>query len=228
MSDDAVVGISTYGKLTPESVGTAEVSMTIGWWQNDTYNSCSASCVVKVTSAYVLGIMLKAPAMFYQGSEGPGLYGLMSDGTECILAADDWITSVPGIAYSGTTGVIVADESALVTGETVCVFTARYGNLTASVEMVYGKWVKAIRCVKTSDAGPGQYRYRVAVIYDDFTEEFVPFVYQAEADNASGVITGQAAEDGVVLDWTVDDVRFETLKPYYDHSGSLKVWRTQK
>lgn len=227
VSDNNVAEINAYGVVSPKMTGTTEVVMTVGWWQDEVYHTCAGKCLVTVTDAYVVGIKLNAPAMFYEGSGGIGLCGLMSDGTETDLVADEWVTSVAGVSYSSSSGIVISDEATLTPGETICTFTAYYKDMSASVDILYGKWVKAIRCVKTSDAGPGKYRYRIAVVYDDFTEEFVPFVYQAEVNEPIGVITGNASEDGVVLDWTVGSLKFETQNPYHDYMGVPKVWSTQ-
>lgn len=227
VSDYNVAEISTYGVLSPKMMGTTEVIMTVGWWQDDVYRTCTGTCVVTVTAAYVVGLKVYAPAMFYEGSGGPGLCGLMSDGTETDLVADEWVTSVVGVSYSESAGIVFSDEETLIPGETICTFTAYYKDMSASADMLYGKWVKAIRCVKTSDAGLGKYRYRIALVYDDFTEEFVPFVYQAEVNEPVGVITGHASKDGVVLDWTVGSLKFDTQNRYHDYMGVPKIWSTQ-
>lgn len=227
VSDYAIADISAYGLLMPQRAGAAEVIMTVGWWHGNEYHSCSASCGLTVTGAYVTGIRITAPAMFYAGSAGPVLIGMMSDGSESVLIADEWITSVGQVSFSESSGIKISDKDALVQGKTRCTFTAYYKGMTAEVDMLYGKWVKAIRCVRTSDAGPGQYRYRIALVYDDFSEEYVPFTYCAEVNEALGVVSGSASEKGVALDWTTGSIRFETLMKYHDYTGAAVVWSTK-
>ena len=90
-----------------------------------------------------------------------------------------------------------------------------------------GKWIKDVRCVKTLLSGSGGYLYRLYVVYDDFTEEAVPFVCQGSYDGRSWESYGEVSEDGIVLDWSVRYVRFETVNSYYDFAGTKLKWNAE-
>lgn len=227
VSDDAVIQINTYGVLAPVGIGTSTVTMTVGWWEDDVYNSCSASGVITVTDAYVTDVYVSAPPMFYNRSGGPGLYGIFSDGSERMLVADEWIISVDGVTYDEENGLVIESEENMVTGVTKCMFTASYGGFTAGVEMLYGKWIRDVRGVKTLLSGAKEYLYRLYVVYDDFTEEPVPFICHVSSDGRSWTSYGEVTDAGIILDWSVNHVKLETSEKYHDYTGALRIWSTE-
>lgn len=227
VSDPSVVQVSTYGVVTPKAVGSSEVSMKVGWWNDGEYQSCMASGYITVTDAYLTGIYVLAPAMFYDGSGGPGLFGVFSDGSESMLVADEWIVSLPEVGYNEENGIVIESDEGLITGQSLCTFTAFYNGMSASVDMLYGKWVKEVKGVKEILSGSQGYLYRMYVVYDDFTEEPVSFTCLASDDGLSWVDYGSVSAEGIVLDWSVSHVRIETRNMFHDHTGLLRKWRTE-
>lgn len=227
VSDPSVLQISTYGVVRPSAVGLSEVSMTVGWWDDGNYRSCTAIGYVDVTDAYLTDVYVLAPAMFYDGSEGPGLFGVFSDGVDRKLVADEWVTSIETVCYDEENGIMIEPAAGLTTGRDRCTFTAFYNGMSASIDMVYGKWVREIRCVKTVLSGSAGVLYRLYVVYDDFSEEAVPFLCQISEDGLSWEEYGVSPSGGIVLNGFVRYVRLETRDKYYDYSGQLHIWRTE-
>ncbi len=224
VSDASVCQINTYGSLTPLKVGTTTVSMTVSWWNDDVYHTCSASGTINVTGAYLVGLYVEAPAMFYAGSGGPGLYGIFSDGSERMLIADEWIVSDAHVSYDEADGIVISDEEELVQGETVCTFTAVYDGMTAHADMLYGRWVREIGCVRSTSYATQSILYRLYVRYDDFTEEFVPFSCKVSHDGIAWTDYGTGSDSGIQIDWNIGHVRLETLNKYHDYTGTLRYW----
>ena len=228
VSDWRVASVNSYGQITPLSVGETQISMTVGWWSGDEYLSCTTSVGVTVTSAYVVDVHAVAPAMFYDGSAGPALVGVFSDGTEHNLVADYWETNCESVAYNETDGVSFLSEGTLVTGQTKCKFTGYYRGFSASAECLYGKWVKDIGYEKVAIDGFNKFRYRVYVIYADFSKEYIPFSYNLSSDGDKWSYGGTASAKGVILDWFENYIEFNALERYYDYLGNLRSWSVLK
>lgn len=226
VSDSGVASVSDYGIITPNAVGLTELSMTVSWWDDDEYITCAASGTVIVRDAYLTDVFILAPAMFYEGSGGPGLYGLFSDGSQRDLVADEWVSSVPNVEFNETYGFEITDAGALVPGETICTFTAFYKDMEVSVDMLYGKWGRELKCEKTPVSGYTHYRYRAVLRYDDFSEKYVPFEYMTSNDGVSWEYGGRVSEKGVELPTSIKYVRVETSEKYHNYKGELQTWTT--
>ena len=228
VSDWRVVSINSYGQITPLSVGETQVNMTVGWWEGDEYCSCTSSVGVTVTSAYVVDVYAVAPVMFYNGSGGPVLIGVFSDGTERYLVADYWETDCDTMTYDETDGISIFSEESMITGQTKCKFTGYYRGFSASAECLYGKWVKDIGYERIAVDGFSKFRYRVYVIYADFSIEYVPFSYNLSQDGHKWTYGGSASSDGVLIDWFENYIEFNATEKYYDDMGTLREWKVIK
>ena len=165
--------------------------------------------------------------MFYSGSSGPVLIGVYSDGSESPLKADSWFVSSPYVTYSESGGIVISDEDALMPGATICGFAATYGDFTASVSSVYGKWVLDAVLEKEYMSGYDRYMLCMCLVFADLTREYVDFEYELSSGNGYWTQACHADESGALVDWTWPYVRARTALTYYDYSGSTHVWTAE-
>lgn len=104
-------------------------------------------------------------------------------------------------------------------------FTGTYDGKSASVTSKYGKWIRGAKLEKTL-AAAGLYRYRMIVVYDDFTEEYVPFVYQTSTDGGRWTSSANASASGITVKVTVPEtvLRTVTIDRFYDYKGNYVTW----
>ena len=223
-SEPSVADVNSYGVIRPNAKGLAEVSVTVRSSDGNVYTACAC---VEVTDAYVTGVRVEMSPMFYSGSSGPTLIGVYNDGSESPLKADSWSVSNPYVKYSESGGIVVSDEDALMPGATICNFTARYGDLTASVASVYGKWVLEAELEKEYVPGREQYVLRMCLVYADRTKEYVDFEYELSTGGEYWTTSSFADRSGVLVDWIWPYVRARTALAYYDYSGSVRVWTAE-
>ena len=223
-SELSVADVNQYGVVSPRAKGLAEVSVSVCGPDGTIY---TASASVEVTDAYVTDVRAEMSPMFYSGSSGPVLIGVYSDGSESPLKADSWSVSSPYVKYSESGGIVISDEDALMPGATICGFTARYGDFTASVSSIYGKWVLDTVLEKEYMPGYDRYLLRMCLIYADLTREYVGFEYELSSGGGYWTQEYHADESGALVDWTWPYVRARTALTYYDSSGSTHVWTAE-
>ena len=223
-SDLSVADVNQYGVISTCSKGLAEVSVSVRSSDGNVY---AASASVEVTEAYVTGVRVEMSPMFYHGSSGPALIGVYNDGSESPLKADSWSVSSPYVKYSESGGIVISDEGALMPGATICSFTARYGDFTASASSVYGKWVLEAVLEKNYLSGPEQYLLQMCLVYADMTREYVDFEYELSSGGGYWTSSFFADVSGVLVEWTWPYVRARTALTYYDYSGSTHVWTAE-
>lgn len=224
VSDWDIASISDYGKVTANSVG--NTTLTVSVQDRDTQEIFTDSASLTVNEAYLVSVYADGPAMFYDGSGGPVLYGVYSDGSERNLTASaSWTAGNAYVAYSPGTGLIVSDSHNMTEGVTLVTFTGAYRGLSASVTMKYGKWVRGVMFRKTQ-VSHGIYNYKMVVRYDDFTEEVIPFIYQTSTDGASWSTQKSATTAGAEISATVPEtlLRGETVSYFYDYQGNSSKW----
>lgn len=223
-SELSVADVNQYGVVSPRAKGLAEVSVSVCGPDGTIY---TASASVEVTDAYVTDVRAEMSPMFYSGASGPVLIGVYSDGSESPLKADSWSVSSPYVKYSESGGIVISDEDALMPGATICGFTARYGDFTASVSSIYGKWVLDAVLEKEYMPGYDRYLLRMCLIYADLTREYVGFEYELSSGGGYWTQKYHADESGALVDWTWPYVRARTALTYYDSSGSTHVWTAE-
>lgn len=224
VSDRNIAWISDYGKITANSVGST--TLTVSVTDIGTQEVFTDSAPLTVNEAYLVSVYADGPAMFYDGSGGPGLYGVYSDGTERNLTASaSWTAGNAYVTYSPGTGLIVSDSHNMTEGVTLVTFTGTYRGLSASVTMKYGKWVRDVMFRKTQ-VSHGIYNYKMVVRYDDFTEEVIPFIYQTSTDGSSWSTQKSATTAGAEISATVPEtlLRGETVSYFYDYQGNSSKW----
>lgn len=228
IDDNRIAEISSLGVITPKSPGRTTVSITVGWWQDDKYCSLTAKANVTVLAEPVDVVMRYVyaigPAMFYDGSGGPTLIAVYSDGTELPVVADWWETSDESVYYDESLGIAISDPDGLVEGETICKFTGSYCGFVSSLDMLYGKWVKDIGYERVGTSKNGVCRYRVYLIFDDFSKIYVPFAYRLSLDGNSWGKTYTSSVDGIEADYTGYYIDFKTVDEYYDYTGYSRIW----
>lgn len=217
----ADVGVS--GLLKAGEVGHTVVSINV---VSNRGKSVTASVSVTVTAAYVTDIYVEMSPMFYNGSSGPVLMGVFSDGSVSALKADTWTTSNPYVTYSESGGLVVSDESRLTEGVTLCNFIATYNGITASAVSKYGKWVREAALEKKWVDG-GTYMLRMYVVFDDFTRKYVAFNYKCGDQNDVWDIMRTAPESGVLIDRSWVSIKAETVSYHYNRMGELKLWNVE-
>ena len=223
-SDPSVAEVSSYGVIKPCAKGLAEVSVSVQGTDGNVYAACAS---VEVTDAYVTEVRVEMSPMFYAGSSGPMLIGVYSDGSESPLKADSWSVSSPFVKYSESGGITISDEDALMSGATLCSFTARYGDLTASAVSVYGKWVIEAELQKEYAPGLEQYVLRMCLVYADRTREYVDFEYELSTGGEYWTSLSFADRSGVLVDWIWPYVKARTALAYYDYSGNVHLWTAE-
>ncbi len=228
VGNSSVAYVNDYGKITPYGAGRTDISVSV--MDRNTQKIYEASVTLTVNEAYLVSVYAEGPAMFYDGSGGPVLYGVYSDGSERNLTASaSWKVGNSGVTYSPGTGIMVSDTHDMKEGVTLVTFTGTFQGKSASVAMKYGKWVREVVFRKTS-AGAGSYNYRLALVFDDFTETFVPFTYQTSTDGTSWSASVSAPASGVTIAATVPVtmVRGRTAGYYYDYRGDSMIWSAGK
>jgi hypothetical protein len=222
--DQTIAYLDTYGRLTACGVGQTIVKVSV--WSSSDQTEYEAHVPITVNEAYLVSVYASAPPMFYHQSSGPALNGIYSDGTERTLNAS-WTTSSQYVSYSLSGGVAVMDEGSLSEGVSLVTFTGTYDGMSASPTSKYGKWIKGVRIEKTL-ASAGVYRYRMVVIYGDFTEKYVSFTYQTSDDGVIWSPSLNAPSSGVTFPATVPGVilRAETVDRFYDYMGNSMTWST--
>lgn len=224
MGDGGIASVSDYGRVTANSVGQTVIGVSV--LDIGSQKTYEASATLTVNEAYLVSVYAVAPAMFYGGSEGPGLYGVYSDGSERNLTASaSWTSGNSNVTYSPSAGLVVRDSHNMTEGVTLVTFTGTYRGKSASVTMKYGKWLRGVVFVKTS-AGAGTYNYRMVVVYDDFTEVAVPFTYQTSTDGKawSAVKSGTASGVNVAATMPETRLRGKTADTYLDSAGNSLIW----
>lgn len=150
--------------------------------------------------------------------------GLYSDGSSRdITGSAVWSTSDANVIYNYASGLAVEDESLMIEGVTIVTFTGEYQGMKASATSVYGKWIKDVRFYKEQESAMYD-RYRVMVVYDDFTTEFVRFRYQV-GSGGGWTQSEIASESGVLVLRSVPAtvIRAVTVEEYYDYTGHKSV-----
>ena len=220
--DAGIAYLNTYGRLTTCSVGKTTLKVSV--WSSADQTSYVAEAPLTVNEAYLVNIYASMPPMFYHQSGGPTLVGVYSDGTERMLNVS-WTTSNEYVSYTESGGIVVSDESRLSIGSTLVTFTGTYNGQSASVTAKYGKWIRGAKLEKTS-AGSGQYRYRMVVVYDDFTEAYVPFAYQTSTDGIGWTSSATASASGITVIATTPEtvIRAVTVDRFYDYEGNHITW----
>lgn len=224
VSDRSIASINDYGKVTAGAVGST--TLTVSVTDRGTQETFTDSAPLKVNEAYLVSVYAVGPAMFYDGSGGPGLYGVYSDGTERNLTASaSWTTGNAYVSYSPGAGLVVSDSHNMTEGVTLVSFTGTYRGLSESVTLKYGKWVRDAMFRKTQ-VSHGVYNYKMVVRYDDFTEEVIPFTYQTSTDGSTWGTQKSAGVAGVDISATVPEtlVRGETVSCFYDYQGNYIKW----
>lgn len=222
--DHEIASVSTYGVVTARKVGTTSVTVSV--YCRSSGDSFEKTVPLTVNEAYLLSVYATVPAMFYDNSEGPGLYGVYSDGTERSLTASaHWTTDNSNVTYSPSAGLKVSGQHTLTAGVSAVTFTATYEDMSASVESIYGKWVREATFRRTY-ISPGVFNYRMVVIYADFTEEAVPFTYQTSTDGSSWTASKSGTVAGVNVTSTMPAtiVRGQTLNRYHDYRCNSRIW----
>ena len=219
LSDWSLADVSVSGKVSAFTTG--QTTVTVSVWSIGLQESMSASAVLTVNEAYLVSLYAEATPMFYDGIGGPSLTGIYSDGTERDLTGvASWTTSHADVTFSYSSGLSIADESSLSAGSTVVTFTGSFQGMSASASSLYGKWTKGVRLDKTVETS-SSVRYRMALIYDDFSVTYVPFEYQT-SDGGSWSQSHLASESGVVLPVTnpTTRIRAVTADEYHDYTGA--------
>lgn len=220
--DYGVADVSAYGVVTPCKEGVTEISMTV----TDTRTSASftGSVSVCVTEAYVVDVYVASSPMFCSGNYSLGLMGVYSDGTESCLKADSWTVSSPYISFSdGSAGLQITDEDMLEVGASY-MFTAKYGDMTASASMKYGRWVLESGIEKTLLAGGSEYVYRMVLVMCDYSKVHVPFVCRYSSDKISWQSVTQPCES-IALLYYYPYLECVSWESYYNWEGVLTQWR---
>lgn len=223
-SDWTVASVNDYGKVTANVVGRTYITVSV--IENRSQKIFSATVALTVNEAYLVSVYASGPAMFYDGSAGPGLYGVYSDGTERNLTSlASWTTNNSSLSYSPTAGIVVVDAGGLTEGVTLVTFTGTYLGESASVTMKYGKWVRSVSFRKTL-VRTGVYNYRLMMIYDDFTEVAVPFDYQTSTGGSEWTASKSAQASGVEITATNPEtlIRGRTSSRYLDYQGNSVIW----
>lgn len=220
--DAGIAYVNTYGRLTTCSVGKTTLKVSV--WSSADQTAYAAEAQLTVNEAYLVSVYASMPPMFYHQSGGPALVGVYSDGTERILNVS-WTTSNQYVSYTESGGIVVSDESRLSTGVTLVTFTGAYDGKSASVTAKYGKWIRGAKLEKTL-AGAGLYRYRMIIVYDDFTESYVPFAYQTSTDCVSWTSSATASASGITVTATMPEtvLRAVTIDRFYDSEGNHVTW----
>lgn len=224
VEDYEIASISTYGVVTARKVGKTAVTVSVYCYSSG--NSFEKTVPLTVNEAYLVSVYATAPSMFYDNSEGPGLYGLYSDGSERNLTASaQWMTDNIYVTYSPNSGLKVLGTQSLTTGVTSVTFTATYDGMSASVASVYGKWVREAT-FRSTYVSPGVFNYKMVVIYADFTEEAVPFTYQTSTDGSSWTSPKNGTVAGVNVTSTMPAtiLRGQTVNRYYDYNCNSRIW----
>ena len=228
VSNWRVADISAYGVITPKTPGRTTISMSISWWIDDVLHSSTAIADVyvlgEVPENEVLYVYVTGPAMFYNGSGGPGLYAVFADGTESHVMADWWETSYESVFYDEDSGMIVQDDDNLKEGQTICTFTASYQGMTASIDMLYGKWVKDVGFERVAINGSGSVRLRMYLVLDDFSRVYVPFAYRLSYDGVRWEEFILENGEGIPYSASGYYIELKTINEYYDYNGLSKVW----
>lgn len=228
VSDSRVADISTYGVITPKSPGRTTISMSITWWTGDVCHSHTAVAEVlvlgEVEDNELIHVYADGPAMFYNGSGGPALYAVYADGSESCVTADWWETSCESVFYDDEYGVVVLDDYNMKDCETVCTFTASYQGLSASIDMLYGMWVKEIGYERVASSGYGAVKLRLYLLLDDFSKVYVPFAYRLSYDGIRWEEFKVENGEGIPLDMSGYYIELKTVMEYYDYTGTPRVW----
>lgn len=224
LSDWGIASISNYGRVTANAVGNTMLAVSV--IDRGTQETFTDSAPLTVNEAYLVRVYADGPAMFYDGSGGPALYGVYSDGSERNLTASaSWSTGNGHVTYSPGTGIVVSDSHDMVAGVTLVSFTGTYRSMSASVVVKYGKWVREVIFRKTL-VSTGVYNYKMVVRYDDFTEEEIPFTYQISERGSGWGASQNAQASGVNITATTPEtlIRGQTSVPYLDYQGNSVIW----
>ncbi len=223
-SDFDVAGLNDYGRVTTYADG--ETSVTISVRDRNSQIDYEATVPLQVNQAYLVRVYAGSPPMFYDGSGGPWLYGVYSDGTERNLtASSSWSVSNGYVTYSASAGIQVSDPSKLTEGVSLVTFTGTYRGMSASAASKYGMWVREARFLKTQ-IRTGVYNYKMIIVYDDHSEVAVPFTYQTSTDGSVWTAAKSASAAGVDLPSTVPAtmIKGTTSSGYYDYRGNDVYW----
>lgn len=224
VADPDILELSVGGKVTAKKVGSTTVTVSVSC--RVTWNSFETTVPVNVTDAYLVSVYAEGPAMFYDNSEGPVLYGVYSDGSEKNLTSLAlWTTDDPAVTYSSNEGLQVSGSHGLTTGVSSVTFTGTFQGMSASVSIVYGKWVREAGFRRTS-VSASAYNYKMVVVYADFTEVAVPFTYQTSTDGTYWSATMNGTTSGVTVTKTTPETRLRarTVGGFYDRNGARLIW----